>query len=132
VFLLHFTYQLVNSAFLWLETRLGRFLLATPYILSNIAHGIEHRAYIKIAVLRGRNAREFCMEGHCSSHFPQLTVAFSSISPSQYGYFDVDTVFYSSHIHSARLLTYNWVSISLCVTTVVTAQRHSTDNCRYR
>ena len=31
--------------------------------------------------------------------------------------FDV-TLFYSSHIHSARRLTYNWVSIALCVITV--------------
>ena len=50
--------------------------------------------------------------------FPKLTVAFSSISPSQYGYFDVGMVFQSSHIQSARRLTYNWVSIALCVITV--------------
>ena len=58
--------------------------------------------------------------GSCGEQWPsyKLTVAFSSISPSQYGCFDVGTLFYSSHFHSARRLTYNWVSIVVCVTTV--------------
>ena len=43
-----------------------------------------------------------------------LTEVFSSISPSQYDYFDVGTLFY----HSARHLTYNYVSIPFCVITV--------------
>ena len=46
-----------------------------------------------------------------------ITVAFSRISPSQKGYFDVDTLFYSCHIHSERCLTYNWISITLCLIT---------------
>ena len=45
--------------------------------------------------------------GGCSPRLHKLTVAFSSISPSQYGYSDVGALFKSSHIHSARRLTYN-------------------------
>jgi len=48
--------------------------------------------------------------------FHKLTVAFSSIYLCQYGYFEVGALL--SHIHSARRLTYNWVSIALCVITV--------------
>jgi hypothetical protein len=56
-------------------------------------------------------------KGIVSHGFHKLIVAFSSISPSQYSYFDVGRLFYKS-IHSARRLTYNWVSITLCVITV--------------
>ena len=41
-FLLHFPYQLGNSALLWLETHLGR----VPYIPSIIAHGIVYGCLI--------------------------------------------------------------------------------------
>ena len=58
---------------------------------------LEQCAYIKIAILWGRNAREYyskLVEAVRKIYgFHKLTVAFSNISPSQYGYFDVGMVF---------------------------------------
>ena len=72
---------------------------------------------MKIAILQGRNV------GECHSELVEamgnnnkLIVAFSRISLSRY--FDVGTLFLSSHIHSAQCFTYNLVSITLCVLTV--------------
>ena len=54
---------------------------------------LDQRAYIKIAVLRGRNARE------CHSELVEAVGAmptsrkFCIVSPSQYGYFDIVTLF---------------------------------------
>ena len=74
----------------------------------------QHHAYIKIVVMRERNARECHSELVCSHSFHKLTVAFSCISPSQYGYFDVGALFY----HTEWCLTYNWISITLSLITV--------------
>ena len=59
---------------------------------------LGQRAYSKVAVLRGRNARECHSElvgrAFIVSHgFYKLTVVFNSILPSQYGYFAVGTHF---------------------------------------
>ena len=62
-FLLNFSYQLGNSALLWLETRLGGFLLVTPYIPSNITHGIVEAVSQKINLIFQTGIRKF----YCSS-----------------------------------------------------------------
>ena len=60
------------------------------------------------------------MDGHCSHGIHKLAVAFSSIYTSQYGYFDVGTLFKKNHIHSARRLTYNWDSTDTVITIELT------------
>jgi hypothetical protein len=55
---------------------------------------LESCAYIKIAELRGRNARECHSElVETVGNNDKFTVAFSTIPPSQYGYFNVGTLF---------------------------------------
>jgi hypothetical protein len=51
---------------------------------------LEQHAYILIAILRGRSS---VWKGIVPHGLHKLTVTFSSISPSQYGYFDVDMDF---------------------------------------
>ena len=88
----------------------------------NVAR-LEQRSYIKIAVLRGKNSREChsklvelsVRNGTVPHGFHKLSVALSIISHSQYGYFDVGTLFMSNDIYFAGRLTYNWVSIALSV-----------------
>ena len=65
---------------------------------------LEQRAYIKIAVLQGRNVIEChseLVEAMENNVLPSL--AFSSISPLQYGYFDSSRV--TSILHKALLTT---------------------------
>ena len=79
---------------------------------------LDYNSVLVARPLRNAAAHGIVRKDIVQHRFHKLTVVLSSVSTSQYGYFDVDTLFWPSHIHSARHLTYNWVSIALCVITV--------------